>query len=336
MKALFKKSERVARNGRTAMIQHPLTLDAVRVVETIARRGSFAAAADELHRVTSAVSYTVQKLEEDLGVSLFDRSGHRAKLTAAGQLLVARGRELLGASSQLAGDVRAVASGWEPQLTIALDLVYPEELLIPLIARFYEEHENTGRSAGDGETGVNAITDIRISGEILGGAWDALESGRADLAIAPGFAPLPGFHTRPLDHVPFVLVAAPGHPIFAETEPLAVRENYRAIAVADTSRQRAPRSVRLGKRQSTLTVSSFAAKIAALEAGLGIGSLPEPLARAPLVAGTLRALDATPDYAEVVLAWPQQPQGRAGQWFLNALPDYFRTLSEQCGHAPPP
>ncbi len=315
------------------MIQHPLTLDAVRVVEAIARRGSFAAAADELHRVTSAVSYTVQKLEEDLGVSLFDRSGHRAKLTSAGQLLVNRGRELLGAAAQLAGDVRAVASGWEPQLTIALDLVYPEELLIPLIARFYEEHES-----GEGHeiNAGGALTDIRISGEILGGAWDALESGRAELAIAPGFAPLPGFHTRSLDHVPFVLVAAPDHPIFAETEPLAMRENYRAIAVADTSRQRAPRSVRLGKRQPTLTVSSFAAKIAALEAGLGIGSLPEPLARAPLIAGSLRAIDVTPDYAEVVLAWPQQPQGRAGQWFLNALPDYFRTLSEQCGHAPPP
>ena len=311
------------------MIQHPLTLDAVRVVETIARRGSFAAAADELHRVTSAVSYTVQKLEEDLGVGLFDRSGHRAKLTPAGQLLVARGRELLDAAGQLAGDVRAVASGWEPQLTIALDLVYPEELLIPLVARFYEAH----RAPADEEAATGgAITAIRISGEVLGGAWDALESGRADLAIAPGFAPLPGFHTQPLDRVPFVLVAAPGHPIFAEADPLAVRENYRAIAVADTSRQRAPRSARLGKRQPTLTVSSFAAKVAALEAGLGIGGMPEPTVREAVAAGRLRVIDATPDYAEVVLAWPQQPHGRARQWFLKELPAFFAAVSRQCGH----
>jgi DNA-binding transcriptional LysR family regulator len=317
--------------------QHPLTLDAVRVVETIARRGSFAAAADELHRVTSAVSYTVQKLEEDLGVSLFDRSGHRAKLTPAGQLLVARGRDLLAAASQLASDVRAVASGWEPQLTIALDLVYPEELLIPLIARFYAEHQTPADGDADSEAVTGgAITAIRISGEVLGGAWDALESNRADLAIAPGFAPLPGFHTQPLDRVPFVLVAAPTHPIFATADPMAVRENYRAIAVADTSRQRAPRSTRLGKRQPTLTVSSFAAKVAALEAGLGIGGMPEPTVRAALAAGRLRVIDASPDYAELVLAWPQQPHGRARQWFLKALPDYFRGLSEQCGHAPPP
>jgi len=316
------------------MIQHPLTLDALRVLDAIARRGSFAAAADELHRVTSAVSYTVQKLEEDLGIALFDRSGQRARLTAAGQLLIERGHELLLAASQLASDARAVASGWEPQLTIALDVVYPEELLIPLVARFYAEHP-----CPDGTDSVSApagaITDIRISGEVLGGAWDALDSGRADISIAPGFAPLPGFHTQPLDRVPFVLVAAPTHPIFSEPEPLTARENYRAIVVADTSRQRAPRSVRIGKRQPRLTVSTFAAKIAALEAGLGVGSMPEALVREPLAAGRLCAVSAEPEYSDVVLAWPDQHNGRARQWFLNALPAYFHQLSEQCGHQPP-
>jgi len=154
------------------MIQHPLTLDALRVLDAIARRGSFAAAADELHRVTSAVSYTVQKLEEDLGIPLFDRSGQRAKLTAAGQLLIERGHELLMAASQLASDARAVASGWEPQLTIALDVVYPEELLIPLVARFYAEHPCPDGSDSS-SCPVGTITDIRISGEVLGGAWDS-------------------------------------------------------------------------------------------------------------------------------------------------------------------
>lgn len=313
------------------MIQHPLTLDALRVIEAIARRGSFAAAAGELHRVTSAVSYTVQKLEEDLGVELFDRSGHRARLTATGELVVSRGRELLAAAGQLASDARAVASGWEQQLTIALDLVYPEELLIPLIARFYAEN-GAGEAGVEGGQREGDATDIRISGEILGGAWDALESGRADLAIAPGFAPLPGFHTQPLDRVPFVLVAAPAHAIFTEAEPLTAWDNYRAIAVADTSRQRAPRSIRVGKRQSTLTVSSFAAKSAALEAGLGIGGMPEPLVRAQLADGRLRTLSVEPDYAEVVLAWPNRPGGKARQWFLDVLPEYFRMLGQACGH----
>jgi len=210
-------------------------------------------------------------------------------------------------------------------------------LLIPLIARFYSENERSENKSSENADSdeVQTITDIRISGEILGGAWDALESGRADLAIAPGFAPLPGFHTRPLDRVPFILVAATTHPIFNESDPFAARENYRAIAVADTSRQRAPRSVRLGKRQPTLTVSSFAAKIAALETGLGIGGMPEPLVRDHLANGTLRAIVEEPDYSEVVLAWPTTPGGRARQWFLEAMPAYFHTLSERCGHVPP-
>lgn len=312
------------------MIQHPLTLDALRVLDAIARRGSFSAAADELHRVTSAVSYTVQKLEEDLGIALFDRTGQRAKLTAAGQLLVERGRELIAAAGQLASDARAVSSGWEPQLTIALDVVYPEELLIPLVARFYAEHPCPDGSDSS-SCPVGTITDIRISGEVLGGAWDALDSGRADLAIAPGFAPLPGFRTQPLDRVPFVLVAAPAHPIFGEPEPLIARENYRAIVVADTSRQRPPRTVRLGKRQSRLTVSTFAAKIAALEAGLGIGSMPEALVREALARGSLRRVDIPIEYSDVVLAWPDRAESRAQQWFLNALPAYFHQLSGPVG-----
>ncbi|HNB90291.1 MAG TPA: LysR family transcriptional regulator, partial [Plasticicumulans sp.] len=69
-----------------------LTLDALAVLDAIARRGSFAAAADELHRVPSAITYTVHKLEQDLDVQVFDRSGHRARLTPVGETLLAEGR----------------------------------------------------------------------------------------------------------------------------------------------------------------------------------------------------------------------------------------------------
>jgi DNA-binding transcriptional LysR family regulator len=306
------------------MIQHPLTLDALRVLETIARRGSFAAAADELHRVTSAVSYTVQKLEEDLGVVLFDRSGHRAKLTVAGNLLVERGRDLLLASAQLVEDARAAASGWEQRLSIVIDAVYPEATLLSLVERFYEHRAAT----------AEANTDVRIISEVLGGPWDALESGRADIAIAGAMRGLgKGFRSRKLGGVRFIYVAAPQHPVFQD--PILKQgattlelENYRAIAVADSSRQRTPRSVRLGKHQPTLTVSSFAAKIAALEAGLGIGSMPAHLIEEQLRRGTLLPLpiDTPESDTELVMAWQVEPNGRAKQWFLRHLPDYFAQL----------
>lgn len=295
------------------MIQHPLTLDALRVLETIARRGSFSAAAEELHRVTSAVSYTVQKMEEDLGVALFDRSGHRARLTPAGALLVERGRDLLAASNQLVEEARAAAAGWEQRLALAVDLVYAEELLLPLVGRFYE-HQTAA-----------ANTDIRLIGEVLGGPWDALESGRADIAIGSAQFGLPKiFRTRKLGRVAFSYVAAPEHPIFNVATPIL--DDYRAIAVADSSRQRAPRSVRLGKHQPTLTVSSFTAKIAALEAGLGIGTVPSHLIAGQLERGSLRRLNVPDEAIETVLAWRVEPSGRAKQWFLRHLPDYFTTL----------
>lgn len=300
------------------MNQPTLTLDALRVLETIARRGSFAAAAAELHRVTSAVSYTVQKLEEDLDIAIFDRSGHRAKLTAAGKMLVERGRDLLAASNQLIEEARAVAGGWEPQLAIAIDQVYPEQLLLPLLTRFYAI-----------QGAQNANTNVRILAEVLTGPWDALESGRADIAIGSGQIALPKlFRRRKLGNVGFIYVAAPTHPIFAADQKTLDVKTYRAVAIADTARLRPAHSVRLGVRQPTLTVSSFAAKIAALEAGLGIGTVPAALAREALARGSLQRIPVAveSDRAELYLAWRVDPNGRAKQWFLQQLPALFAAL----------
>ncbi len=299
------------------MAQNPLTLDALRVIDSIARRGSFAAAASELNRVTSAISYTVQKLEEDLGVALFDRSGHRARLTPAGELLAARAHELLTATLQLTDDVRSAARGWEQVLTIAIDAVYPEQTLLPLVRRFH---------AHLAEQGVN--TDLRLITEVLGGPWDALESGRADIAIAPeGLANASGFRSKRLGSVEFVYVAAPDHPVFAEAfDDDGWRERHRAIVVADTSRVREPRSVRLGKRQPTLTVSNFAAKMALLEAGVGVGSMPRHLVDEAVARGRLRLLPTATDELSamaMVMAWRPQGGGKARQWLLRHLPEQF-------------
>ncbi|HEY3700108.1 MAG TPA: LysR substrate-binding domain-containing protein [Spongiibacteraceae bacterium] len=302
------------------MTQQALTLDALRVLETIARRGSFAAAANELHRVTSAVSYAVQKLEEDLDIAIFDRSGHRAKLTVAGKMLVERGRDLLAASNQLVEDARAIAGGWEPQLTIAIDQVYPEQLLLPLIAQFYALQAT-----------ANANTDLRITAEVLTGPWDALESGRADMAIGVAeIALAPVFRKRKLGRVHFTYVAAPGHAVLQNPAAALDIESYRAIAVADTTRQRAAHTVGLGPHQPTLTVSSFTAKIAAIEAGLGIGAVPTALAREALARGTLQRIpvDIKYDRAELHLAWRVDPNGRAKRWFLQQLPKFFAALGD--------
>src|SRR3954463_14867625 len=152
-----------------------LSLEALQVIDAIDRKGSFAGAADELHRVPSAITYSVRQLEDGLGIELFDRKGNRAVLTDAGRELLAEGRRLLQAASDLECRVQQVARGWESELRIALDTLIGVEKIYGIAAEFYAQ--------GSG-------TRLRISHEVLGGVWDALASGRADLGIgASGDAP---------------------------------------------------------------------------------------------------------------------------------------------------
>src|ERR1035437_1135678 len=110
-----------------------LTLDALQVMDAIERQGSFAAAAAELHRVPSALTYTVQKLGQDLDGLLSDRGGHRARLTPAGQELMQEGRHLLRAAGELECRVQRVATGWETELRLALAIMVPAGQVFPPI-----------------------------------------------------------------------------------------------------------------------------------------------------------------------------------------------------------
>ena len=101
----------------------PLSLEALEVLDAIDRKGSFAAAAAALYRVPSAITYSVGKLEEDLGVTLFRREGRRSVLTPAGQVLLEQGRELLEAAERLVETTRQVERGWESTLAITLDSI---------------------------------------------------------------------------------------------------------------------------------------------------------------------------------------------------------------------
>src|SRR6187549_600857 len=116
-----------------------ISIDALLALDAIDRKGSFAAAAHELHRVPSALTYTVQKLEEDLDVLLFDRRGHRAKLTTAGRELLTEGRHILRAAGALEAHVKRVATGWEADLRIAYDDVIPARAIFSLAHEFHQQ-----------------------------------------------------------------------------------------------------------------------------------------------------------------------------------------------------
>jgi len=250
-------------------------------------------------------------MEQDLDVPLFDRSGHRAKLTAAGQELLREGRHLLRAAADLECRVQQVAKGWESELRIAVDTIIGPEKLYPLIDEFYRQ---------------NSGTRLRIASEVLAGSWDALASGRSDLAIgASGDTPMGGFTTRSLGRIEFEFVAAPHHPLANATEPLseAAISMHRAISIGDTARNLPPRSTGLLSGQDTLTVPSMAAKVAAHIVGLGVGFLPQAIARREAASGRLRILatQVNKPGGEMVVAWRPGNAGKALKWFVKRLDD---------------
>ncbi len=287
-----------------------LTLEALAVLDAIDRRGSFAQAADELHRVPSALTYTIQKLEDDLGVKVFDRSGHRAKLTPAGLELLKEGRHLLRIAADLESRVKRVATGWETELVVAVDAIISIAALYPIVARFYRN---------------DCGTRLRLLSETLGGTWDALAGGRADLVIgASGDAPTGGgFANQPLGAMRFVFVVAPGHPLAALPEPLSASDilAHRAVAVADSARNLPPRTTGLLSGQDVLTVPTMQAKLDAHRMGLGVGYLPETLARSEAEAGRLLIREVSESKAEltVLVAWRTANRGRALAWWIDAL-----------------
>jgi DNA-binding transcriptional LysR family regulator len=289
-----------------------LSLEALQVLDAIDRKGSFAGAADELHRVPSAVTYSVRQLEEGLRVELFDRRGNRAILTEAGRELLMEGRRLLQAAADLECRVQQVAKGWESELRIAVDTLIGIGKLYRLVDEFYGE-----------KTG----TRLRLSQEVLGGTWDALVSGRADLVVGATGTPPAGrnYVIHPLGHVEMVFVAAPFHPIAREAQPLAdeMIQRHRAVSVADSSRLLPPRTVGLLSGQDTLTVPTLEAKAGAHIAGLGVGFLPRWIAQREVAAGNLVAIEvaAPPPASELMVAWRPGPQGKALKWFAKRLED---------------
>lgn len=292
-----------------------VSLDALAVLDAIDRRGSFAAAAVELDRVPSAITYTVRRLEDELDVLLFDRRGHRARLTAAGRTLLEEGRRLLAAAQELEQRVQRVATGWEAELRVAVDSLIPMSRVFPLVAAFYHAcHERRG-----------AHTRLKLSREVLGGAWDALAEGRADLVLgAPGDAPPGGgYRLRVLAEMTTVFAVAPTHPLATAREPLTEAQigAHRGVVAADSSRRLPPRSLGTLSGQQTLTVPDLDAKLAAQVAGLGCGYLPLSCAAAELAGGrlVLKAVEHPRPPQRVHAAWRVPRPGNALGWWIDAV-----------------
>lgn len=301
-----------------------LSLDALQIIDTIARKGSFAGAAKELFRVPSTISYTVSKLEEDLGVRLFERFGPKVTLTAAGQELLKEGRYLLRAAGDLESRVRRVASGWETEIALGMDSLLSAAGLQADIEAFYAAADQTR---------------LRIVRESLSGTWDALLDRRVDLLVgAAGEGPSGGGYTaEPIGTSAFVFTVAPHHPLAAAVHPLDKADllPYRAISVSDSARLLGARTVGLLFGQDTLAVPDMGTKYEFQVRGLGFGFLPEAWARPAIERGLLVEKQVVEPKADETfyLAWRSGEDGAALRWWIGRMrgnSPFGRMLRDPC------
>ncbi|MDP2417084.1 MAG: LysR substrate-binding domain-containing protein, partial [Hydrogenophaga sp.] len=246
-------------------------------------------------------------------VLLFDRSARRAQLTPAGAELLRSGQYLLNELDAVAQRVKRVATGWEPQLTIAADAIIARATLFELCEAFYAEA---------------APTRLKLRAETLSGTLEALQSGQADLALGvPGDLAQPEIQTAPLGALDFVYAVAPHHPLAKATHTLCDEElrMHRAVAVADSTQRGNGVTHNLQPGQDVLTVPTMQHKLEAQLRGLGSGFLPLPLALPFINAGRLvvKTVQRPNRVIHLAYAW-RQPRnsgdtGRALRWWLERL-----------------
>ncbi|MBL8511391.1 MAG: LysR family transcriptional regulator [Betaproteobacteria bacterium] len=286
-----------------------LSLEAVQIIDAIDREGSFSGAAERLHRVPSSISYSVSKLEEQLGFPLFMRKGVHISLTPAGAELLREGRWLVGAASDLESRLKRIATGFESELRLVHDSVLSTAALLDDIKAF---------------STLNCSTRLRVSTEVLTGTWEALRERRADLVIAAGHPPaVSDFQVVPVGTLEFGFYVAPDHPLAESEAPLSVDDLYQhtAIAVGDSARSLPARSIGIHDGQVRITVPDMATKLQMQQAGLGHGFLPKPYAAKAVAEGSLVELEVqdTKPQERFWLAWCATDQGEALKWWQKRL-----------------
>ncbi len=290
-----------------------LTPDSLAMLQTIAKAGSFAAAARASNMVPSALTYRVRRMEDALDVLLFDRSSHQARLTEAGEELLREGGRLLADIDAIANRVKRVATGWEPQLSIAVDSIIHRATMMELCSSFLA---------------LNPPTRLKLRDETLSGTLETLISGQADLAlgVVTDVGTVDGLHRDVLGTIRFVFAVAPHHPLARAAEPLseeAIRE-HRAVVIADSVQRGSGISIGLLPGQDIFTVAGMPAKLDAQIRGMGAGFLPTCIAQPYIDTGRLvvKRTDRSERQLQFSYAWRKTGKatpGRALQWWLEQL-----------------
>lgn len=288
-----------------------VTLDQVRVLLSVVEHASFSGAARALNRAQSAVTHAVQRLEAQLGVSLFDRSGYRPALTEAGRALLPRARRLTEEADGLRAQARGIAGGLEPELTLVVEAMFPMPLLVEALGAFSHRYPT--------------VT-TRLYVEALGAAARLVVNGTCALGLLPDFfSESDALSRQALPPVTLVPVAAPDHPLARVEGPIPPELLRAHVQLVLTDRSPLAGNRDHGVLASrTWRLGDLGAKHAMLRAGLGWGNMPLHMVEDDLARGTLHSIRPGGEEAGVRLAmgvvWRSaQPPGPAATWMVEHL-----------------
>lgn len=302
------------------------TLDQLRVLLAVAEAGSFSAAARQLNRRQSVVSYTIGQLEQQLGgLSLFDRSRRRPLLTEAGQVMLAEARKLTSGVDGMRARAGGLLSGLEAELAVAIDVMMPIEHLTCILVAF--------RAA------FPTVT-LRLYIEALGSVARLVLDHVCAVGAGPEMVKVGELERRPLESVRLVHVAAPRHPLSQIRGPITTADVRDQVQLVLSDRSNLTQGQDFGVLSpETWRLADLGAKHALLLAGLGWGSMPASTVANDIASGRLVMLDiaALPQVSYQLFAMHRAdtPPGPAGRWFMDRL-SRPREAVPPSGSGPPP
>ncbi len=288
----------------------PLSKEAFKTIHLIAQSGSFAIAAERINRVPSAISYTVKKMEEELGFDLFDRKGRQIKLTPAGEYFIAHSKWMLDSYEELVRNSAMICTGVDASFNIAINNIINRNGLIDLIEKLNQQFPSTR---------------ISITTEVYNGCWDALYDKRADLVIgAPHSAPkMEGIVYQAIGKIEWDFIVAQSDPLASQINVLTAEQlrKYPAIVVKDTSKHIMPQDAWSLIGQKIIYAPELSTAIKLIEHGVGIGYMPHHRIKELLDLGRVikKAIVEHKQPTQLFYAWHANRESPVLNWCIDYL-----------------
>ncbi|MGI2260169.1 LysR family transcriptional regulator [Shewanella sp. GXUN23E] len=290
-----------------------IDIESFKVLQVLVECGSFAGAAEQLHKAQSAISYQVKKLEQHLGVTLFCRDSYRAQLTPEGKAILAEGQKLLAQMANIEHLAQSYSEGWEPRLELVIDGALPMEPILIALKRMAEHR---------------VPTKIQLSVEFLGGVQHRFERDKANVMLVKDFRPAPHYQVTLLPDITSLLVVSPAHRL-AGMKAVQLHElrQHVELTIEDSSPAPLYQDEMQFGGDKVFYLSGFIMKKSALLKGLGFGWMPDYLVGDELAAGELVMVDFAAGnrftFTPKLVSGSERPLGRAGQLFTQLILEEF-------------